>query len=422
MRSLASVKMKLKRLHYGWVMVLIATCVLATHALVIYTFGVFLRPLTIEFNWDRGALSGAFSMYMLLGGILAIFTGRLSDKYGPRILVTINGLLAGTGFLLMSQINSLWQVYLIWGLFIGISASCCFVPLVSTIPRWFAKKTGIAVGITVAGFGLGAIVSPPLAQWLISAYDWQQAFIILGLITFIIVIPLAQFMKHSPQQIGLKPYGENGTMEYKQSVALATEGLSFTQAIKTGRFWVFGVINFCGFLCVQVIIVHIVPYAVDIGIPAIVAAGILSIIAGSSAIGRFSVGFISDRVGGRLALSACLTLVTLSLIWLLFTKEIWSFYVFAAVFGFAYGGMVPLLIVVTAELFGLISLGIVLGSVILCVTVGGALGPILAGCIFDITGSYSLALLICIILGTLAIILSSILLRYKTRKGATVSD
>lgn len=210
---MVSVKMKLKHLHYGWVMVIIAACTLASYALMPYTFGVFLRPLTVEFSWERGALSGAYSMYMLAAGILGIFTGRLSDKYGPRILVTISGLLAGIGLLLMSQINSLWQVYLIWGLFMGIGGSCVVVPVLSTIPRWFTKKRGIAMGITAAGFGLGAVISPLLAQWLISTYDWRQAFIILGLVTFIIIIPLAQFMKHSPQRIGLKPYGENETIE-----------------------------------------------------------------------------------------------------------------------------------------------------------------------------------------------------------------
>ena len=402
---------KRERLHYGWVMVLIALSVLATHALVMYTFGVFLKPLVTEFNWDRGALSGANSMYMLLAGTFAIFTGRLSDKYGPRMLVTLNGLLTGIGFLALSQINSLWQVYLIWGLLLGIGGSCCFIPIMSTIPRWFVKKTGIAIGITVAGFGLGAVITPPLTQWLISTYGWRQAFIVLGLITFVIVIPLAQFMKHSPQRVGLKPYGEIGTLKDKQSQAAG--GLSFRQAIKTSRFLVWGSIICCFFFSVQVIVVHIVPHGIDIGISATAAAGILSIIAGGSVIGRLSMGFIYDRIGSRKALSACLTLVALALIWLLFAKEIWGLYIFAGVFGLAYGGIVLLETALTGELFGIKSLGMILGGVILFVTVGGALGAPLAGSIFDATGSYSLALLICVILVVLAIILSLILLKTK---------
>jgi len=403
--------MKLEHPHYGWVMVVMAACIMATHALVFYAFGVFLKPLTVEFNWERGALSGAFSIALLLVGPFSILSGRLSDKYGPRILVTISGLSLGVGFLLMSQINSLWQVYLIWGLFMGVGISCSFVPIISTIPRWFTKKRGIAIGIAVAGFGLGGVIVPPLAQWLISAFGWRQAYLILGLITFIVVIPLAQFMKHSPQRVGLKPYGEDETIEDEHS--LVTEGLSITQAIKTSRFWVWGLILFCFFFCIQVTIVHIVPHAVDIGVSPIIAASITSIIAGCSVIGKLSTGFLSDKVGSRLLLIACISLATLALLWLLFAKEIWMLYIFAVIFGIGYGGIVLLQTVISAELFGLGSLGMVLATLMFCGTIGGALGAPLAGSIFDITGSYGLAFLICVIICALAIILSLILLKAK---------
>jgi len=403
--------MKLEHPHYGWVMVVMAACIMATHALVFYAFGVFLKPLTVEFNWERGALSGAFSIALLLVGPFSILSGRLSDKYGPRILVTISGLSLGVGFLLMSQINSLWQVYLIWGLFMGVGISCSFVPIISTIPRWFTKKRGIAIGIAVAGFGLGGVIVPPLAQWLISAFGWRQAYLILGLITFIVVIPLAQFMKHSPQRVGLKPYGEDETIKDEHS--LVTEGLSITQAIKTSRFWVWGLILFCFFFCIQVTIVHIVPHAVDIGVSPIIAASITSIIAGCSVIGKLSTGFLSDKVGSRLLLIACISLATLALLWLLFAKEIWMLYIFAVIFGIGYGGIVLLQTVISAELFGLGSLGMVLATLMFCGTIGGALGAPLAGSIFDITGSYGLAFLICVIICALAIILSLILLKAK---------
>ncbi len=410
--------MKLKHLHYGWVMVILSAFVMAAQALVIYTFGVFLVPLTVEFNWERGALSGAFSVAMLMSGIFSILSGKLSDKYGPRVLVTVNGLLVGIGFLLMARINSLWQAYLIWGFFMGIGGSCCLVPIISSIPRWFAKKTGIAIGITVPGLGLGGLVSPPLAQWLISAYGWQQAFIILGLISLIIIIPLAQFMKHSPQRIGLEPYGGNETREDKPS--LVRRGLSITQAIKTRDFWILGLILFCFFFCIQVIIVHIVPHAIDIGISPIIAASITSIIAGISVVGRLSMGFVSDKVGGRLLFVVCVSLAALALFWLIFAKEIWMLYVFAVFFGLAYGGIVLLQTVISAELFGVGSLGIILAALIFYGTIGGALGAPLAGSIFDITGSYSLAFVICVIVSGLASIFTLILLK-TGRTGAVVT-
>jgi len=405
--------MRLKHLHYGWVMVIMAACIMAVHAFAWYIFGIFLVPLTVEFNWERGALSGAFSMFVLMSGLSSILSGRLSDKYGPRILITLTGILIGIGLLLLSQINSLWQAYLIWGLFMGIGSGCCWTPITSTIARWFAKKRGIAIGITLAGFGLGGVITPPSAQWLISTYDWRQSYLILGLITLIIIIPLAQFMKHSPQRVGLKPYGEEEITKDKSSLSPTEGDISITQAIKTSRFWVWGLILLCFFFYLQVISVHIVPHAIDIGVLPIIAVSIVSIIAGCSVIGQLSAGFISDRIGGRLLLIACIFLAALALLWLLFAKEIWMLYVFAAVLGLASGGIILLEIVVTSELFGLSSLGMILGSLFILATIGSTLGPPLAGSIFDITGSYNLAFLICVIIGALAIILSLILLKAR---------
>ena len=287
----------------------------------------------------------------------------------------------------------------------------------STIPRWFARKRGIAVGITVTGIGLGGMISPLIIQWLISSYGWRQAFIILGLIISIIIIPLAQLMKHSPERIGLRPYGEDGTIEDRQSLA-SVGGLSLKQAIKTSHFWFFGSILFC-FYFAGAITTHIVPHAIDIGISAIVAASILSIIAGSGVISRFSIGFISDRIGARRVLTACLVMATLARIWPLFAKEIWMFYVFAVIFGIAHGGIMSLRPLISAELFGLGSLGMIFATIELCSLTGGALGAPLAGAIFDVTGSYSLAFLILVIMGALAVILSLILLKVRADVAVT---
>ena len=406
----------MKRLYYGWVIVLIGFCVMATNSLAIFGFGIFLKPLIAEFSWERGALSSAFSIGLLIAGLLSLVSGRLSDRYGPRILATAAGLSLGIGFLLMSQVSSLWQVYLVWGLSVGIAISCSVIPITTTIPRWFTEKRGIALAIPITGFSLGGVIAPILIQRLIDAYDWQQSFLILSAIPFVITIPLAQLLKRDPRQIGLNPYVESSLVEESQSTGSTIWGLSFNQAIKTKWFWFFGFMQFAFGFCAQTIIVHITPYATDVGLPAIVAASILSISAGSSIAGNLGIGFLSDRIGGRLALNGCLVLLTLTLVWLLFTTETWMFYIFAIVFGLARGGIIPLLTVVAAELFGLRHLGSVGGAFLLCSTVGGVLGTPTAGLIFDLRESYSLAFGIDVIIGTLAIILGLILLRYKSKE------
>ncbi len=378
-----------------------------------FTFGVFFKPLELEFGWERGALSGAYSVGMLISGLLAILTGRLCDKYGPRILVTLGGILLGVGFILMSRVNSLWQVYLLEGVMMGVGSSGCFVPVMSTIPRWFAKRSAMAVAIGYTGYGLGGVVSPRLTQWLISAFDWQQAFIILGAISIIGIVTIAQFMRHSPRRIGLTPYGYQENPEEKRLSGTSEDDFSFKQALKSGRFWVFSPILFCFFFSLMVVLVHIVPYAIDSGMADEAAASILSIIAAVSLIGRLSMGFISDKVGSRRVLVSCTILTVFAMVWLLFVQDTWMFYVFAVIFGLAYGGIVPLETALPAELFGFSSLGVILACSVLFSTFGGSAGPLVAGSIFDISGNYSLAFLTCIILGVIAIILGLILLRFK---------
>ena len=406
----------MKHLYYGWILVIIAACVLVTASFVMYAFGIFVVPLAAEFNWDRGVISGAYALHTLLIGPFGIFAGKLADRYGPRIVVTINGLLVGAGFLLVSQISSLWQLYLIWGLFMGVGGAFSYTPIMSTIPRWFAKKRGIAIGVTAAGFGLGGVISPLISQCFISSYGWRSSFAFLGLIVLIVTVTLAQFMKQSPQQIGLSLYGEGDAVEDGPPLALAGGGISFVQAIKTRSFWLFAAILGCFYFCFGGIIIHVAPMAIDVGILATAAAGIVSVIAGASIIGRLLTGFVIERIGSSFSLLACLIIAIVSFGWLLFAEESWMFYTFAVIFGFAYGGMVTMETFIASELFGISSLGMIFGGIILFTTIGQAIGPPLAGSIFDVTGSYDLALLTYILAGTIAVILS-LILRWQRLKG-----
>jgi len=405
--------MPFKRFHYGWYVALAGAGIQLAHALGVYSFGVFLRPITMEFGWERGALSIAASLAGIEMGFLAILTGKLSDKFGPRVLVTLSGVFVGIAFLLMTQINSLWQVYLFWGIGMGAAASCAVVPLLSTLPRWFIQKRGMAISITASGFGVGAMISPVLAQLLISNFEWRQSFLILAIIVWIIIIPLAQFIRKNPEQMGLKPYGENeeGIDEDTNDSQL---GLTFREALKTRSFWIFGTIQALWFYSLQTIVVHITPHAVDIGIPEIAAASILSIVAGSSVFGRLSIGFIADKLGARRVFSTCLILATIALLWLIYANQIWTFYIFSVCFGLAYGGFIPLLTVIPSELFGVKSLGVILGALIFYNHIGSSFGAPISGFIFDRTGSYRIALISLVIFCAIAFIFSLFLLKSKT--------
>ncbi len=403
---------------YGYIVVLAAFVIMVVMWGGIYSFGVFFTPLLTEFGWTRAETSGAYSLFMVLHGLFCIVTGRLNDRFGPRIVITTCGFFLGLGYLLMSRINTIWQLYLVYGVIIAIGMSGGFVPLVSTVTRWFVKRRGLMTGIAVAGIGAGTMIMPPVASWLISSYGWRTSYIVIGSIALVLIILAAQFVRRDPTQMGQLPYGADKVKE--ESLNLEAGALSLRETIHTKQFWTFCVIWAFFAFCVHAIMVHIVPHAIDMRISAASAASILTIIGGLSIAGRVIMGGVSDRIGNKLALIICFILILIALFWLLAAKELWMLYLFAVVFGFAYGGHVPLVSPIVADLFGLRAHGLILGVVIFVGAIGAAMGPLLAGHVFDITSSYRLAFLACVALSVVGLILISQL--RPTSRGGGESD
>jgi len=266
---------------------------------------------------------------------------------------------------------------------------------------------------------------PPVTQWIISTYGWRTSYIIISILALVLIISLAQFFRHDPQRMGQLPYGASkmGSEVKEQSPDSEARGFSLQEAVRTKQLWILLAISFCCIFCVELIFVHIAPQATEVGISAATAANILAVIGISGTAGRVTIGTTSDRIGNRLAMTISCTLISIALMWLLAAKEVWMFYLFAAGFGFSYGGVVTLLPGITAELFGLSSHGAILGIVMFSgVTFGAALGPVLAGGIFDVTGSYYLAFLISAGLGIIATVLTLFLRApqgVRGRKGGT---
>jgi len=384
------------KLYYGWFIVLSAFLVLLIIGGTMYSFGVFFQPLLDEFGWTRAMTSGAFALYMVLHGCFYLVTGRLTDKYGPRIIMTVCSIFLGASYLLMSQITSIWQLYLFYGVMMSIGASGGWVPMLSVVARWFVKKRGMVTGIVASGIGLGTLIIPPVARWLISAYDWRFSYIVMGSVALVVTMIAAQFLRRDPGEMGLAPYGADETSD--DSLNSAGEGVSFQEVLRRRQFWTICLAMFGFGYCLQTVMVHIVLYATEVGVSAVSAATILACIGGASIAGRPIMGAAGDRIGNKLAIVIGFTIISAALLWLLIARELWMFYLFASFFGFAYGSIAVLQSPLVAELFGLRSHGIIFGAITFSITIGGAIGPVLAGYIFDVTGSYNLAVIICIVL------------------------
>ena len=401
---------------YGYIIVLAAFCAMMLSWGASRSFGVFLEPIIDEFSWTRAATSGAFTVCMIILGLLGIIAGRLNDRFGPRLLLTACGFFLGLGYLLMSRITTIWQLYLVYGVVIAIGMSGAAVPMMSTVARWFTKRRGLMTGILIAGPGFGIAIVPLVASWLISSYGWRPSYTVIGIVVLVLIISAAQFLRRDPSQVGQLPYGED-VVEAESSTVKAT-GFFLREAIRTGQFWILGLLSFGNFFNINVAMVHIVIHATGLGISPTLAASVLSVTAGVSIAGRVIMGSVADKIGNKPTVILGFSLTLFAYLWLLVAEELWMLYLFAIIFGlgaWALGSVTSLLV---AELFGMRSHGLILGVIVFVGNMGGALGPVLAGHIFDVTSSYQLAFLICAIIGV-AIIILSMLLRPTGQRGGT---
>jgi MFS family permease len=400
------------RFFYGYFVVGASLLIMATMWGVYYAFGVFFKPVLNEFGWTKAMTSGAFSLASMMNGLLAVAVGGLTDKFGPRMVMTVCGLFLGLGFMLMSQISNVFHLYLFYGIFVGAGMSGSFIPLTSTVARWFFKRRGLMTGIVAAGSGIGALIGPPVASRLIPIYGWRTSYVILGSITLLVVVLSAQFIKRDPTQVGQIPYGKN--QREQVGLNLRAEGLSLKEAVSSTRFWIFFTTGFCYGYCVFAIMVHITPHAIESGISAVRAANILAAIGCLSIVGKVLLGRVGDIVGNRRTLILGFILMSLALIGLVPAPIAWMLFLIAGLFGFAFGGIAVSHSPLVAELFGLRSHGVIFGVFGMSVGWGGAMGPLLTGYLFDVTNSYQMAFLLCAVISLAGILFAALLRTEKS--------
>jgi MFS transporter, OFA family, oxalate/formate antiporter len=357
---------------------------------VIFSFGVFFKQFQTEFGWSRAAISGASSLNFLLTGLAGILAGRLNDRIGPRLIVTGAGIMLGVGYLLMSRLQEIWQLYLVYGVIIGIGISAVDIITLSTIARWYVRKRGVISGIVKVGTGSGQLVIPLVIAILIVSMGWRNSYLVMAVMTTFILVAVARVLRRDPEGMGLLPDGDP-----VNSLAGKTRSndfsISMKTALQTHQFWIICLVLFSLFFCLISVIVHVVPHARDSGVSPTAAAAILSTSGGISMVGRMVMGISNDRIGGKNSLMVCFIILLTSLIILQLADRTWMFFLFAGVYGFAHGGIFTVISPTIAEYFGLVSHGVLLGITYFIGTIGGAIGPFIAGYIYDNTGSYQLA-------------------------------
>jgi MFS family permease len=363
---------------YGWVIVAACSLMIFITYGLIYSYSVFFKPLAEHFLWDRATVSLIYSLSVVIRGAAAIGTGWLADKFGARKIMVISGILMGAGFLLSSRVSALWHFFIAYGIIESIGMSGVFGTVTAMVSRWFTKNRGLALGIVASGSGMGTLLLVPGAERLINAVDWSQSFFIIGIAAGALMILAALFLRE-PNNI--QPASGN-----KQA---KTDGIPLGVAIRDTRLLLIAIMFFLFFFGIQIVMVHLVNYATDVGVQPLVAATFISVIGAVSIASRLSIGVIAEKIGLYKSLVLLCSLLAASFILLIFTKSVWSFYLFAAVFGIPYGGEVTQIPIIIGRFFGTRAMATLVGVTVFVISLGGALGSWVAGAIFDFTDSYN---------------------------------
>jgi MFS family permease len=339
--------------------------------IAVYSFGLFATSLLEEFGWERGELYLATTISAIAGGISGPFIGRWIDRHGIKPFIPICALMAGLFLALLAFTQSIWYFYAIYTLVTLTRAGISPVPVNTMLSNWFDRRRGIALGVVETGISWGGIVLTPLTALIIVNLGWRSAYVILGVATILLTVPLVTFvMKLRPEEIGEIPDGTLST------------------AYRQPAFWVLITIFFLFRFAMSGVLYHVIPFMVGAGVSATVAAGMVSGIAGAGIAGKLIGGYMADRVGARaIGAFACLLHAGAIVILPLF-DTMPMYWLFAILFGFSFGAMSPIMAMLVAQCFGRQSFGTIYGTVAISITAGIGVGPIFSAYIFDATGTY----------------------------------
>jgi MFS family permease len=368
------------KIFYGWVVVgagIVITCIgLGT----MLSLGVFLQPMSEAMGWSRTGISTAALLNFVCMGVGSFLWGALSDRLGTRVVVLCGGLLLGLGLVTASRAATLGEFQLLFGVVVGVAAGSFYAPMTATTARWFTRHRSLAVALVSSGIGLGSMTVAPLARWIISSSDWRTAMLVLGDLAWLLVVPGALLVRNPPARQPAAVPVETGE----------AEGRDFTvpEALRTPQFAAIALTHFACCAAHSGPIFHMVTNAIDHGVAAMAAATVLSAAGLASLSGRIVCGLLADRVGAKRTLLAGLAVQAVAVALYLVTRELVGFYAVAAMFGFAYGGVMPLYAILVRDYFGARIMGATFGAVAFASTLGMALGPWAGGWIYDTSGGY----------------------------------
>jgi len=348
----------------------------------VFALAVFLQPMAADTGWSRAGISGAMTLAFLAMGLGGFAWGALSDRWGPRPVVLAGAVLIGLANVLASRATSLLEFQILYGVLMGAAASSFFVPVMANTAAWFDRHRSLAVSLVSAGVGVAPMTISPLVAWLVTHHDWRTTQAIVGVGSWLVLLPAALLMRRAPiLSAAVPPAAAGGAPE--------APAQDVGQALRSRAFVVLALTFFACCATHSGPIFHTVSYAIVCGLPTLTAVTIYSMEGLAGLGGRVLFGVAGDRFGAKPVLVAGLAIQALGAGAYALVSHVAGFYTVAFVFGLAYGGVMPLYAVLARDHFGPRILGTVLGAAAMVSSLGMALGPAIGGWIFDRFGSYA---------------------------------
>lgn len=412
--------LKKGRVFYGWIALAGAALVFFVSAgIFYYAYGVFLPIMSDDLGWSRAAVAGGLSLGMLWVGLPSPLIGASIARFGPRVNMVFGNLLAALGLAGMSLAQEVWHVYFFYGLAgLGVGFGL-YMACTTVVNNWFVRRRSLGMGLVVAAGGLGGFLFPPLTTWLISTVGWQMSWVVLAGIyfTFTVVIGGLILVRNKPEDLGQVPDGisiepvmEEERINYRSRVYQSLVDWRAKQTIRKPATWLIAAISAANFFAVGTISAHQVAYLKDIGFTPIIAAMSLSVIAGTSIVGRLGFGALALRfeVKHLAIISFVVQLVALAI--LIASRNLTLIYIYAVLFGISYGALITALPTFVGGYYGRTHYAQILGLIFPVGMIAEAAGPVLAGAIYDATTTYTLAFAI-VAVSSLVGLVSAVLVR-----------
>lgn len=395
---------------YGWYVLAASFILLFFQSGGRFSFGIMFKPMAAELGWNRASISSTYFLNTIFFALTLSLAGKLYDRYGPRWVILASTVLLSAGYISTSQVYSLWQFHLFYGVLTAVGIGGASVPLIAALmSKWFARRKGLAISLALSGYCLGQFVLVPIINWFVLTYGWRFSYVLLGFIILAANALVLTVLKGDPEDMGLKPYGYDtidAAAEPKKpnNTIPQPNDLSLMQASKTGSFWFFLLFMFiCGsgdFL----VAAHLVPVVTDYGVSPTSAANMMAWFGLMSMGGILIAGPASDFIGNKIPIALTFVLRLIVFLMILKYPSPITFYVFAVGFGFTLLVTAPLTTTLVGRLYGFTHMGLISGFITTIHHLGGGFWAFMGGVLFDKTGSYQITFTLSAALAVIAII------------------